>query len=353
MTLNGSKEKVGFTCSYTPLPLIDAAGFTPFRILPLGGWPDQAGQLMHDNLCPHVKRILDRAMCGDMPEPAGMVFMNSCDAMRRLAHAWPFVRQSDRVARIDLPAASTEASVSYFSSELSHLAEILGEWRGRPLSPEEIEQGILRYNELSDLLKSVKERFLREGSGGGAAEMQKIYNRAVTEPVETLLKDLHLLVGREPAVEKPPQGVPIYLFGNVLPDPDVFALIEGCGASITDEDFCTGARMVTLLPEEGPGDVFSRIARGLLQRTPCARTFDPASPLKIAESILENAKASGAKGAIGYTVKFCDPYLARFPSIRDTLKKAGIPLLLLEGDLTLRSIGQHRTRIEAFIEMLG
>nr|MBL0712275.1 2-hydroxyacyl-CoA dehydratase [Desulfobacterales bacterium] len=57
-------------------------------------------------------------------------------------------------------------------------------------------------------------------------------------------------------------------------------------------------------------------------------------------------------GVIGHTLKFCDPYLARLPMIRDTLREAGLPLLLLEGDCSLRSIGQQRTRIEAFIEML-
>ncbi|MCP4693702.1 MAG: 2-hydroxyacyl-CoA dehydratase [Desulfobacterales bacterium] len=38
--------------------------------------------------------------------------------------------------------------------------------------------------------------------------------------------------------------------------------------------------------------------------------------------------------------------------VRDALRHAGIPLLLIEGDCTLRSMGQQRTRIEAFIEML-
>ena len=47
-----------------------------------------------------------------------------------------------------------------------------------------------------------------------------------------------------------------------------------------------------------------------------------------------------------------DPYLDRLPMVREKLREAGIPLLLLEGDCNLRSIEQQRTRIEAFIEML-
>jgi len=54
-----------------------------------------------------------------------------------------------------------------------------------------------------------------------------------------------------------------------------------------------------------------------------------------------------------HVVKFCDPYLMRLPGLRDALEATGLPLLVLEGDCTLRSLGQHRTRIEAFSEMLG
>ena len=39
MTQNQSAV-IGYACAYTPLALIDAAGFAPYRILPLGDWPD-------------------------------------------------------------------------------------------------------------------------------------------------------------------------------------------------------------------------------------------------------------------------------------------------------------------------
>ena len=60
------KGRIGYTCAYTPLPLIAAAGFTPYRILPMGDTPDQAGQYLHDNLCPHAIR--------QQPQPIGFHF---------------------------------------------------------------------------------------------------------------------------------------------------------------------------------------------------------------------------------------------------------------------------------------
>jgi benzoyl-CoA reductase/2-hydroxyglutaryl-CoA dehydratase subunit BcrC/BadD/HgdB len=72
----------------------------------------------------------------------------------------------------------------------------------------------------------------------------------------------------------------------------------------------------------------------------------------LARRVVDAARACEARGVIGHTVKFCDPYLARLPMIRDALREANLPLLMLEGDCTLGSMGQQRTRLEAFIEML-
>ena len=71
------------------------------------------------------------------------------------------------------------------------------------------------------------------------------------------------------------------------------------------------------------------------------------------QQVLAQAQACGARGVVAHVIKFCDPYLARIPAIQNALRKKGIPLLVLEGDCTLRSLGQQRTRIEAFVEMLG
>jgi len=182
--------------------------------------------------------------------------------------------------------------------------------------------------------------------------MQTLYNEAMMAPFEksTLSLQQTLAEPESPAPET--DGIPVFLFGNVLADPERLNLFESCGARIIDDDLCTGSRLFTPIELGENQDLLLQISRSLLTRPPCARTFDPAKPLKIAEDILARARASGARGVIGQTIKFCDPYLDRLPAVRETLREADIPLLLLEGDCSLRSIEQQRTRIEAFIEML-
>ncbi|RJO63922.1 MAG: 2-hydroxyacyl-CoA dehydratase [Myxococcales bacterium] len=344
--------QIGFACAYTPLPLLDAAGFAPFRVLPSGDWPDQAGRLLHDNLCPHVKRILDRALQNDLPELTGMVFINSCDAMRRLADAWKVVRKGGRSVLIDLPVTDDAAAVSYFAEELRRLAATLAEWGGRSPAPEDLLAGVNRRNELARLFGVLQERQKRGALKGGAAALQKLYNFASTQSVDEALAALRK------AVEEPEEAgasgplVPVFLFGNVLPDPEALALFELCGARIAAEDLCTGSRLFKEIPCDSDDDAYTTLARGLLGRSPCARTLNPVKPVRLAEDVLTAARAGGVRGVIGYTMKFCDPYLARLPAVREVLRETGLPLLLLEGDCTLRSIGQQRTRIEAFVEML-
>jgi benzoyl-CoA reductase/2-hydroxyglutaryl-CoA dehydratase subunit BcrC/BadD/HgdB len=237
--MSGKNEKIGYACAYAPLVLIDAAGYTPYRILPLSACPDQAGQLLHDNLCPHVKRILDRAISKDLPDLAGVIFINSCDAMRRVCDAWRHVRPDENIILLDLPAIANEAAVSFYAKELARLKEALSEWSGRTISHSNIEASIEQYNNLADLFAQLREQ-LRQGKlPGGSAAMQTLYNAAMIAPFEKSLIRLQQALA-EPVSKAPESdGIPVFLFGNVLADPEAFALFESCGARIIEDDLCT------------------------------------------------------------------------------------------------------------------
>ncbi len=349
-----SKKKgyIGFACAYTPLPVIYAAGYTPYRIFPMGDSPDRAGHILHDNLCPHIKRILDRALNNDIPDLAGMVFMNSCDAMRRLADAWHHIRPGEKSILLDLPTTADELSVSFFTGEISKLAAALSEWSERDISMAEIEYGILLYNQIADFMNELTEKIYAGKTNVRRALLQELLNRSVTGPPDTFIEEARKLLSENRRDKTENEGIPVFLFGHVLPDPETFMLFESCGAKITGDDLCTGSRFFHPFKTDGEKSLVETVAEGLLTRPPCARTIDSAIPGKIGKIMTSKAKESGARGAIAHVVKFCDPYLSRMPAIREEFQKAGIPLLVLEGDCTLRSIGQQQTRIEAFIEML-
>ena len=319
------RARLGFTCAYTPLPLIHAAGFIPYRILPVGDAADQAGTVLHDNICPHVKRILDRAMDGDLPDDMqAVVIMESCDAMRRLADAWSVARPEDTMVRVGLPVTTGSGAEAFFARELGRLLGALERLGDRQVSDRAIRNSARLYDRLATGLSQA-------APGKGHRALQELYNLSVTaSPEETLAA---LDNGGGQATARPAQGaVPVYLFGNVLPDPDAMELVP-----------------LSLESEEPP---LTGIARALLNRPPCARTITPDRPGLLSEHVAREASRLGARGVIAHVIKFCDPYLNRMPDIQRALEETSIPLLVLEGDCTLRSLGQHRTRIEAYIEML-
>jgi benzoyl-CoA reductase/2-hydroxyglutaryl-CoA dehydratase subunit BcrC/BadD/HgdB len=345
------KGVIGFACAYTPLPLIHAAGFEPYRILPNGDCPDQAGRLLHDNLCPHVKRVLDRAISGVIPDLKGMIFMNSCDSMRRLYDAWKAVKPEMNAVLIDLPSVLTNLSIDFFRAELEHLSRTLEQWGGKAINDASLAESIGLYNRVSSLFKTLREKAKRAEIKGDPATLQEAYNRASISSPEESIEFLTAILKEDADIMEGESGVPVYLFGNMLPEPEAFRLLESCGVHILSDDLCTGSRLFSVLETEG-GDRLLDLASGILRRPSCARTFSAERPGSLGDDVVAGAKNAGARGVIGYTAKFCDPYIARLPGVRESLKREGIPLLLLEGDCTLRSLGQHKTRIEAFVEML-
>ena len=121
------------------------------------------------------------------------------------------------------------------------------------------------------------------------------------------------------------------------------------GACIVAEDNCTGLKpLYNQIGEDG--DVFENIARGYLGQAPCARM----KPIEEAISFsVDLAKEYNADGVIFYYLKFCPCYSITISKYLEAFQKAGIPAIVLGGDYSGGDVGQIRTRLEAFVEMIG
>ncbi len=334
-----------------PVPLIEAAGFSPFRIFPETDAPDQAGHLLHDNLCPHVKKVLDRSLSEDLEELEGMVFINSCDSMRRLADAWNEARPNDKIFLVDLPSSCNDSSIQFLAGEYQRMAKTLFEWNGKPFSVDAVKEKTDLWNSLTIPLKELEQEMAGAFYPGLSASFQKIINTAATQSIEKAVDMAKQTLSMDRETKK---GLaPVMVFGNLLFDPEVFNLFEEWNIHVSANDFCTGSRFATHIDLSYSDDIFESLSKAYLTQTPCARTMDTSQPGNIAKNVVQRAKDANVKGVIGFTLKFCDPYLARIPMIREALQKESIPFLMLEGDCTMGAMGQQQTRIEAFSEILG
>lgn len=118
------------------------------------------------------------------------------------------------------------------------------------------------------------------------------------------------------------------------------------------EESCTGSRLLAGGQAQIPGDGIDgqlvAIADRQLQ-TNCA-CFTP-NDARI-DDILQMVKEYEADGVIHFSLSFCQPYNLEGVRVQKALQKAGVPVLLLEGDYTEEQAGQLKTRIEAFVETL-
>jgi benzoyl-CoA reductase/2-hydroxyglutaryl-CoA dehydratase subunit BcrC/BadD/HgdB len=65
------------------------------------------------------------------------------------------------------------------------------------------------------------------------------------------------------------------------------------------------------------------------------------------------AKQLKADGIIHYAIQFCTPYMIEAFKVKEVAEKMKIPFLRIETDYSMEDMGQLKTRVEAFLELIG
>ena len=116
---------------------------------------------------------------------------------------------------------------------------------------------------------------------------------------------------------------------------------------------CTGIRYYErCVDEDGRtlDEMVDRLTERYLGGIHCA-CFTPNS--ERIDDILRLAREYRADGVIDVNLKFCNIYDTEGYFVERALKDAGIPVLGVETDYTDQDAEQLKTRIGAFLEMLG
>jgi benzoyl-CoA reductase/2-hydroxyglutaryl-CoA dehydratase subunit BcrC/BadD/HgdB len=128
-------------------------------------------------------------------------------------------------------------------------------------------------------------------------------------------------------------------------------IVESSGAVIVGEESCVGERGTRNLTDES-GDTIEEMMDAITDRyfqVDCA-IFTPNKDRL--EHIKEMAETYRADGVIHYGLQFCQPYLMEAIPVEKALEAENIPTLRIDTDYSLEDVGQLKTRVEAFIEIL-
>lgn len=136
-----------------------------------------------------------------------------------------------------------------------------------------------------------------------------------------------------------------------IPNWKLHAIIEGSGATVVGEESCVGERNFGALIDDG----FSSVEEGIekiadrYMNIHCA-CFTPND--ERLSDIMEMAKRLKSDGIIHYAISFCTPYMVEAAKVKKAMENKGIPFLRIETDYSMEDMGQLKTRIEAFLEMI-
>jgi len=246
----------------------------------------------------HADKIAHANLCGFgrsvieavlRDEVDELVLVNCCDTMRR---TYDIIRSTGKVSflyLLDLPHEDEECEKINFAHNLARLRDAYAEYSGRTFS---------------------RDRFVRSFERREPAAEDYIGllgTRVSPELEEVIRKSMHLPVRN------------LTCLGS--------------------RDLVFSAKDLKQAPDERLMYIY---AEAILTQIPCARmnTGTRRNPLFLDPHL---------RGIVYHTIKFCDYYGFEYAELKSQIH---VPLLKIETDYTLQSMGQLYTRIEAFAETI-
>jgi len=355
------KRIIGYLCAFTPVEIITAAGFMPFRIKGDVNEPiTKADAEMETIVCPLVRSCFDISLKGKYEFLDGIVIPHACDSICRTYDVWKYTLNLSYSHLINMPHGIDEPSLDFYQAELNTFRRSLGRFAGKEISDQSLTQAIRLYNQNRAKVRELYE--LRKTSPPliSGTEVAKLLIAAVSIPVAEATELINSVIeevkqrGRVLAAK----SARLMVVGAQLDNIDFIDLIENSGAWVVADDLCPGAReffsdvAVTPAPIDG-------IAERYLGKIYCGRTFRErrGSYQEYLEQrfghIGRFIRDFEVDGVVLYIYKYCDPFGFEVPAMKSYIESEGTPVLYLEDEYSMSTIGRLRTRLQAFLELLG
>lgn len=144
----------------------------------------------------------------------------------------------------------------------------------------------------------------------------------------------------------------LMIAGGELDNPEYLRLIEDQGGLVVTDALCFGSRMMRGEVDQGIGDPLTAPAQYYVaDRPPCARMYTLYD--RRVRYIRDMVRDFKVDGVIFVRLTFCELWGFEQFSLTNDFKRLGIPLLSVNREYAVSSVGQLRTRVQAFLETLG
>ncbi len=356
------KKVMGYICSLVPLELITAAGFVPFRVRGDIREPITTGDtLLEAIVCPYYRSCFDLSAKQRYDFLSGIVIPHGCDSMVRSYSVWSYALPFPYSHFINIPSVCGESSFEFFHAELNTFRKSLEKFGGKAITDEDLFEAIRAHNEYRNKVRNLYELRKEAPPLISGTEVIKVLTVGTSLPIDeanALLDQVLAEIGRrtKPPTPKLPR---IFIDGACVDNIELIKLIEEIGASVVGDTICNGTRDHFPLTELG-GDPIDRLCERYLGKVNCPKTYRENKSGTFHGDIESRfgdigayAREFKADGAILYLYKYCDPFGFEVPARKAYYQSIHLPLLYLEDVYSAGTMGQLKTRIQAFLEMIG
>ena len=347
---------VGVFCTYLPREIPNAMGAAVVGLCSVSDEtiPDAEKDLPR-NLCPLIKSSYGFAKTDKCPFfyfSDLIVGETTCDGKKKM---YEMLAEFKPVYVLELPNRQSEEGIALYRREIIRFKEKLEQQFETTITEEAIRHQIHVRNEMNKAL--VRFQYLMTKDPAPVMGMDIVnttYGSGFDMDIENLPARVNAMtdmieadyaagknVGKRPRilVTGSPSG------GAAL---KVVRAIEDSGAVVVAFENCSGLKAMLQTDEENP-DVYDALARRYMS-IGCSCMSPNPNRLAMLDRLIDEFKVDGV---VDIVLQACHTYNVETAIVGKLVKeKKGIPYAVVETDYSQADVGQLKTRMVAFIEML-
>ena len=361
------KKVVGYTCLFAPTELILAADAIPLRVN--SGWFDASkigDRVVPVEVCPVIRSTLGAQMIGLSPfleQSDALISVLTCDGMTKFGE---IMSDYKPIWCMNIPRVKDAPhSLKFWNEEIRQIKTQLEKLTGNKINRSNLKEAIEQTQRATRAFRHLQE--LRKGSpvimGRDAMLVTQSYlwddKVRWTQKTEALCAELEERAKRKDWVC--PLDTPrVMLTGTPMFWPDNWklpTLVEEAnpmGVIVADE-LCSGERVLNDpvgVDEWTMDDMLNAIGERHLMASTCPCFTSKDGNEDRVNWLITKVKENKVQGVIYYVVRGCMLYAMEYSRIKKALDKIGVPVYYLDTEYTREDVGQLKTRVEAFLEML-
>ena len=361
------KKVVGYSCMFAPAELILAADAIPVRVG--SGWYDAAklgDRIMPVEICPVIRSTVGAKMVSLSPYlelSDAIINPLTCDGRTKLSEIlsdykpmWPMCPPRIK----DDPH-----SMRLWKEEMQVIKGKIETLTGTKINRKKLRSSIELMQKATKAFRRLQD--LRKGSPVIMGRDAMLVNQTSmwdeierwTQKTEELCDELENRIAQKNWA-CPPDTSRVMVTGTPMMWPDSWKipnLIEEAnpqGVIVVDE-LCSGDRLLydpVGVDEWTMSDMLDAVAERYLLASTCPCFASEHGNEDRINWMLDRIKEYKVDGVIYYVVRGCILYAMEYARIKRILESMDVPVYYLDTEYTREDVGQIKTRVEAFLEML-